>query len=90
MTKRLLCINIFMKGVFQIARNLRIKVARAEKDMTQKALAEAVGISRSEATQGSGSDERQRHALTLLKPRVSAAMAMAGEFYKFPFSVQAQ
>ena len=35
-----------MKGVFQIARNLRIKVARAEKDMTQKALAEAVGISR--------------------------------------------
>ena len=46
MTKRLLCINIFMKGVFQIARNLRIKVARAEKDMTQKALAEAVGISR--------------------------------------------
>ena len=35
-----------MKGVFHIARNLRIKVARAEKDMTQKALAEAVGISR--------------------------------------------
>ncbi|MBQ6564169.1 MAG: helix-turn-helix transcriptional regulator [Clostridiales bacterium] len=29
-----------------MARNLRIKVARAEKDMTQKALAEAVGISR--------------------------------------------
>ena len=29
-----------------IARNLRIKVARAEQDMTQKALAEAVGISR--------------------------------------------
>ncbi len=35
-----------MKGVFHIARNLRIKVARAQKDMTQKALAEAVGISR--------------------------------------------
>ncbi len=35
-----------MRGVFYIARNLRIKVARAEKDMTQKALAEAVGISR--------------------------------------------
>ena len=29
-----------------IARNIRIKVARAELDMTQKALAEAVGISR--------------------------------------------
>ena len=29
-----------------IARNLEIKAARAEKDMTQKALAEAVGISR--------------------------------------------
>lgn len=29
-----------------IARNIRIKVARAERDMTQKALAEAVGISR--------------------------------------------
>ncbi len=35
-----------MKWVFHIARNIRIKVARAEKDMTQKALAEAVGISR--------------------------------------------
>jgi len=35
-----------MKEVFHIARNLQIKVARAEKDMTQKALAEAVGISR--------------------------------------------
>ncbi len=35
-----------MKEVFHIARNIRIKVARAEKDMTQKALAEAVGISR--------------------------------------------
>jgi putative transcriptional regulator len=32
--------------VFHIGRNIRIKVARAEKDMTQKALAEAVGISR--------------------------------------------
>ena len=29
-----------------IVRNLKIKAARAEKDMTQKALAEAVGISR--------------------------------------------
>ncbi|KLU64299.1 helix-turn-helix transcriptional regulator [Desulfosporosinus sp. SYSU MS00001] len=29
-----------------MARNLKIKVARAELDMTQKALAEAVGISR--------------------------------------------
>ena len=35
-----------MKEVSQIARNLKIKIARAEKDMTQKALAEAVGISR--------------------------------------------
>lgn len=39
-------IQSIMKGVFYIARNIRIKVARAEKDMTQKALAEAVGISR--------------------------------------------
>jgi putative transcriptional regulator len=29
-----------------LARNIAIKVARAEKDMTQKALAEAVGVSR--------------------------------------------
>lgn len=29
-----------------MARNIPIKVARAEKDMTQKALAEAVGVSR--------------------------------------------
>ena len=29
-----------------MARNIAIKVARAEKDMTQKALAEQVGISR--------------------------------------------
>ncbi len=35
-----------MKEVFYIPRNIKIKVARAEKDMTQKALAEAVGISR--------------------------------------------
>ena len=35
-----------MKEVLHIPRNIRIKVARAEKDMTQKALAEAVGISR--------------------------------------------
>ena len=30
----------------RLARNIAIKVARAEKDMTQKALAEAVGVSR--------------------------------------------
>lgn len=29
-----------------MARNIPIKVARAEKDMTQKALADAVGVSR--------------------------------------------
>ena len=29
-----------------MANNIAIKVARAEKDMTQKALAEAVGVSR--------------------------------------------
>ncbi|QIB70358.1 helix-turn-helix transcriptional regulator [Aminipila butyrica] len=29
-----------------MARNIKIKIARAELDMTQKALAEAVGISR--------------------------------------------
>lgn len=29
-----------------MARNIRIKVARAELDMSQKALAEAVGVSR--------------------------------------------
>ena len=46
MTYRHLYDNIVHEGVFHIARNLRIKVARAEKDMTQKALAEAVGISR--------------------------------------------
>ncbi len=34
------------REVIPIARNLKIKAARAEKDMTQKALAEAVGISR--------------------------------------------
>lgn len=33
-------------GVIHISRNIKIKVARAELDMTQKALAEAVGISR--------------------------------------------
>ena len=34
------------KEVITIGRNLKIKAARAELDMTQKALAEAVGISR--------------------------------------------
>lgn len=34
------------KGEEYMARNIAIKVARAEKDMTQKELAEAVGISR--------------------------------------------
>lgn len=29
-----------------MARNIRIKVARAQKDMTQKVLAQAVGVSR--------------------------------------------
>ena len=38
--------TLFRREVIHIARNLKIKVARAEKDMTQKALAEAVGISR--------------------------------------------
>lgn len=33
-------------GVVIIARNLKIKAARAQKDMTQKALAAAVGVSR--------------------------------------------
>ena len=33
-------------GEKQVAKNIAIKVARAEKDMTQKALAEAVGVSR--------------------------------------------
>ncbi len=37
---------LFWQEVIHIARNIRIKVARAEKDMTQKALAEAVGVSR--------------------------------------------
>lgn len=32
--------------MIDIARNIKIKVARAELDMTQKDLAEAVGISR--------------------------------------------
>ena len=34
------------REVVPIARNLKIKAARAEKDMPQKALAAAVGISR--------------------------------------------
>ncbi len=38
--------NMKAKEVLSIAQNIRIKVARAELDMTQKALAEAVGISR--------------------------------------------
>lgn len=33
-------------GVVSIARNLKIKAARAALDMTQKDLAEAVGVSR--------------------------------------------
>ena len=35
-----------MTGGMDVARNIAIKVARAEKDMTQTALAAAVGISR--------------------------------------------
>lgn len=34
------------KEVVVISRNLQIKIARAKKNMTQKALAEAVGVSR--------------------------------------------
>ncbi len=41
-----ICDNINAKELLSIARNIRIKVARAELDMTQKTLAEAVGISR--------------------------------------------
>ena len=37
---------LLYRGVITIGRNLKIKAARAELDMTQKALAEAVGISR--------------------------------------------
>ena len=33
-------------GEHKVAKNIAIKVARAEKDMTQKVLAEAVGVSR--------------------------------------------
>ena len=33
-------------GEQEVAKNIAIKVARTEKDMTQKALAEAVGVSR--------------------------------------------
>ena len=46
MTDIKLYTNICVWGVIYIARNIKIKVARAELDMTQKALAEAVGISR--------------------------------------------
>lgn len=35
-----------MVEVVQMSRNVKIKAARAELDMTQKALAEAVGVSR--------------------------------------------
>ena len=37
---------LLYRGVITIGRNLKIKAARSELDMTQKALAEAVGISR--------------------------------------------
>ena len=37
---------LFLKGGGEMARNIALKVARAEKDMTQKELAEAVGVSR--------------------------------------------
>ena len=36
----------WIEGVDNISRNMKIKVARAERDMTQKALADAVGVSR--------------------------------------------
>ena len=45
-----ICYHELEKGVVPIGRNLKIKAARAEKDMTQKALAEAVGISRQTLT----------------------------------------
>lgn len=35
-----------MKGEDDVAKNLAIKAARAQKDMTQKVLAEKVGVSR--------------------------------------------
>ena len=35
-----------MKGGDDVAKNLAIKAARAQKDMTQKVLAEKVGVSR--------------------------------------------
>ena len=35
-----------MKGEEDVAKNLAIKAARAQKDMTQKVLAEKVGVSR--------------------------------------------
>lgn len=38
--------QIYRGGVKGLARNIAIKVARAQKDMTQKALADAVGVSR--------------------------------------------
>jgi len=37
---------LFVQEVVAIARNVRIKAARAALDMTQKALADAVGVSR--------------------------------------------
>lgn len=37
---------IYRREVVTIPKNLKIKAARAERDMTQKALAEAVGVSR--------------------------------------------
>ena len=41
-----MCHIMATQGGNAVARNIAIKVARAEKDMTQTALAEAVGISR--------------------------------------------
>lgn len=37
---------LYPREVVKISRNIKIKIARAEHDMTQKDLAEAVGISR--------------------------------------------
>ena len=46
LTKQGVCATLEAKGVVAIARNMNIKEARTERGMTQKDLAEAVGVSR--------------------------------------------